>query len=84
MRSKYRIQKPSLESRRMCHNSARKMAVILQMERKRYRATVAELQTTLQNEREEINLFLKDMKKLIDDMPVISMMHQQQRVILIK
>lgn len=44
------------------------MALLLKMERHQHRATVVGLQNVLQREREEINIFLKDMKNILDEM----------------
>lgn len=88
MRSKRRILKNNIEnSRNMNFEYARKMARILQMERKRHQATVTELRTILKEERDEINTFLKDMKKILDDMPTFntnSHLNQQINVIQIE
>lgn len=88
MRSKRRIQKNAIENnRKMNCEYARKMARILQMERERHQATVTELRTILKEERDEINTFLKDMKKILDDMPTFnttSHLNQQINVIQIE
>lgn len=44
------------------------MAFMLKTERQQHRATVVGLQDVLQREREEINIFLKDMKNILDEM----------------
>lgn len=46
----------------------RMMAAILHRERQHHQATVDGLRTILDQERTECNIFLKDMKKMLDDM----------------
>lgn len=81
MRSTRRIQKKIVEHRRIMCDSAKQLALLLQIERQRHQATVAELRTILKEEREEINSFLKDMKQIIDDMPSVSTMSNIQQQI---
>lgn len=81
MRSTRRIQKKIVEHRRIKCDSAKQLALLLQIERQRHQATVAELRTILKEEREEINAFLKDMKQIIDEMPSVSTMSNIQQQI---
>lgn len=69
MRSKRHMKVISTENRIIKSNSIVKtMASILQRERQQHQATVLELQNILKDEREQTNIFLKDMKKILDEM----------------
>lgn len=72
MRAKYSNQKSVHKVCRINYTSARKMAAIVEIERRKHEATVAELRTILQEERQQINVFLKDMRKILNDMPIES------------
>lgn len=70
MRRKHRINSTNFESRRT-NAMVRAMAVLLQKERQQHQTTVTELRTILKEERMETNVFLKDVKKMLDDMQQI-------------
>lgn len=68
MRSR-RVNRNLRENRLVNQNSMMKsMTLLLKNERQKHQATVDELKTILKEERKETNIFLKDMKKLLDDM----------------
>lgn len=49
----------------------RSMAILLQKERQQHQIAVTELQAMLKEERKETNVFLKDVKKMLDNMQQI-------------
>lgn len=68
MRSKRRSKNVTHFEMQNNNSIVKAMAVLLQKERQAHQATVAEFTTILNNERTEVNIFLKDMKKMLNDM----------------
>lgn len=69
MRSKRHIKIFTTENRIIKSNLIVKtMASILQRERQQHQTTILELRNILKDEREQTNIFLKDMKKILDEM----------------
>lgn len=68
MRSKRRLNPSQNESRgRSDYPKLRRMAALLQSERQQHQAAVTELRTILDKERTEVNVFLKEMQKILID-----------------
>lgn len=68
MRSKRQFNRSQSNSRKLNDSTIRAMIALLQRERHQYQTKVAELNTILDTERNEINSFLKDMQKILIDL----------------
>lgn len=68
MRSKGRINRPQNDGRnRIYYSKIKAMAALLHRERHQHQVNVAELRAILDTERTEVNIFLKEMQKILVD-----------------
>lgn len=68
MRTKRQFSRSQSDTRKINGSTIRTMIALLKHERHQYQSKVAELNTILDTERNEINSFLKDMQKILIDL----------------
>lgn len=68
MRTKRRLNRLPLDSRKTNASTIKTMLALLKRERHQYQIKVAELEGILGTERNEINSFLKDMQAILIDL----------------